>query len=97
MNVAIRVFLHSARGEKFKCPLDNTVCSRGKEVIVEVYSLTILLNKFGQCRIVRHCLLQTFPDRDFERRVKNLKVKCNHSGKGCQWMGELTTLQVFTH
>ena len=41
--------------------------------------------------------LQTFLDRDYERRVRNLKVKCSHSAEGCLWVGELSTLQVSLH
>ena len=38
--------------------------------------------------------LKTMPDKYFERKVKELKVRCHHKNAGCEWVGELRNIST---
>ena len=38
--------------------------------------------------------LKTIPDKYFERKVKELKVRCHHKNAGCEWVGELRDIST---
>ena len=47
----------------------------------------------GSCPYCREEKFQTMPDRRTERYVLNLKVFCPHKHQGCEWVGELRSVE----
>ena len=41
------------------------------------------------CPICRSEDFVTFPDKQIDREVRNLRVYCTNKGRGCEWQGEV--------
>ena len=44
------------------------------------------------CPVCKEPHLNTVPDKFFKRRVYELKVRCPNKSLGCEWVGELGSL-----
>ena len=44
------------------------------------------------CPVCKESILSTVPDKYFKRRVNEFKVRCPNKSLGCQWVGELGSL-----
>ena len=50
-------------------------------------------NLQGQpCPVCKEANLNTVPDKFFKRKVNELKVRCPNKSRGCEWVGELGSL-----
>ena len=84
-------------------PSEDFFCPITLEVLQEPF-LTVCcgnhLSKEAACQLKREqkpcplCKeqLQTVPDKFFRRKVKELKVRCPKNNAGCDWVGELGSL-----
>ena len=45
------------------------------------------------CPLCKNASLQTIPDKFFKRKVRELKVRCPHKERGCEWVGELGSVE----
>ena len=44
------------------------------------------------CPVCKEPNLLTMPDKFYNRKIKELKVRCPHKGSGCEWVGRLGSL-----
>ena len=56
------------------------------------YSLSLSLHSSSNCPNCRSNI-QYFPDKASDRRIKELKVKCDNHKNGCKWKQELAQLE----
>ena len=82
--------------EEFFCPVSFTV-------LLEPYQTQCCANQLSQetyqrlqgqpCPVCREENLAAMKDNYHKRRVFSLKVRCPHKAEGCEWQGELRSLE----
>ena len=82
--------------EEFFCPVSFTV-------LLEPYQTQCCANQLSQetyqrlqgqpCPVCREENLAAMKDNFHKRRVLSLKVRCPHKAEGCEWQGELRSLE----
>ena len=55
-------------------------------------AVTNLQGSREPCPLCKKSVLETHPDKFFKRKVNDLQVRCPNEGKGCEWVGELGSL-----
>ena len=84
-------------------PLKEFFCSVTFAVLLEPYQTQCCANHLSQeayqslhgqpCPVCREENLVAMKDNYHKRRVLSLKVRCPHKAEGCEWQGELRSLE----
>ena len=84
-------------------PLKEFFCSVSFAVLLEPYQTQCCANHLSQeayqilhgqpCPVCREENLVAMKDNYHKRRVLSLKVRCPHKAEGCEWEGELRSLE----
>ncbi len=53
-----------------------------------------LVQRGQPCPVCRVAIINPVPDLHFERKMKQLQVRCAYSSDGCQWVGQLSEFQA---
>ena len=83
---------------EFFCPVTFGVLRKPHQTLccgnhLSQETVSTLEQSRGPCPLCKKKVLSTVPDKFFERKVNQWKVRCQNKDLGCEWEGELGSLE----